>query len=84
MVCIRNTRIKMSKTFNENFTYCGDDCGRVYKINLPVEAKAGTVVEAELPSGHRLLYKVTASDVNKGYVILSRTYGHLGVNLSKL
>lgn len=73
----------MSETFN-NFIYGGDECGRVYKINLPVEAKTGTVVEAELPSGHRLLYKVTASDVEKGFVILSRTYGHLGVNLSKL
>lgn len=84
MVCIRNTEIKMSETFNDIFTYGGDDCSRIYKIKLPVEAKAGTVVEAELPSGHRLLYTVTASDVEKGYVILSRTYGHLGVDLCKL
>lgn len=72
---------------NDRFSdvFCNnDECGKVFKINLPMEAKTGTVVEAELPSGHRLLYKVTADDVLKGYVMLSRKYGHLGVNLSKL
>lgn len=47
-------------------------CGTVYKIMLPKDIKEGKMIEAKLPDGQQIIYKISQNDVSLGCVILTQ------------
>ena len=47
-------------------------CGTAYKIMLPEGIKEGKMIEAKLPDGQKLVYKITQNDISLGCIILTQ------------
>lgn len=67
------TTTTKNSTIDEALSSVLDEyCGTVYKLMLPDGVKEGKLIEAKLPDGQQIIYKITQNDVSMGCVLLTQ------------